>query len=173
MGLFKKIFGSKEKKQTIIERNPFNLQLNDIVDYDLVEYQVIGKITYEQDGYIWYDYHLFDSKNHLWLYAEDDDMVKLGLFKRLESDHPLYAKLQDNKANSIEYEGKTYSLIEKGDAIIQVEGQVGARNNQKVRYWDYETDDGSQISVEKWGNEMEISVGRNVHQSLLEFYPAK
>lgn len=172
MAFFKNIF-KKDKKEKIIARNPFNLQIGDIVDYDLVEYQVIGKITYTEEGYTWYDYHLFDSKEHLWLYAEDDDEVSLGLFKRLNADHKLYGILQEGNPTVIEYEGQKYSLIEEGSATIKVEGKVGARDDQRVRYWDYETGNGNQISVEKWGNELEISIGNEVKESLLEFYPAR
>lgn len=172
MTFFKKIF-NKKKKEKIIARNPFNLQIDDIVDYDLVEYQVIGKIIYNEDGYTWYDYHLFDSKDNLWLYAEDDDEVRLGLFKKLSADHKLYGILQEGNPSVIEYEGINYSLIEEGSATIKVEGKVGARDDQRVRYWDYETGNGNQISVEKWGNELEISVGREVKEGLLEFYPAR
>lgn len=174
IGFLNKVFGAKDKgKEKIVARNPFNLQINDIVDYDLVEYQVIGKITYNEDGYVWYDYHLFDGKDHLWLYAEDDDIVKLGLFKKLSSDHELYAILQKGTPVNIEFEGNKYSLIEEGKATIKVEGKVGARDDQRVRYWDYETGNGDQISVEKWGNELEISAGKVVKESLLEFYPAR
>lgn len=174
MGFFDKLFkSSKKKDDSIVARTPFNLQVNDIVDYDLVEYQVIGKITYKEEEYTWYDYHLFDGKNHLWLYAEDDDIIKLGLFNRLPADHELYSVFQKETPTYIEYEGKRYSLIEEGKATIQVEGKVGARDNQQVRYWDYETGTGEQISVEKWGNELEISAGKGVKESLLEFYPAR
>lgn len=177
MGFFKKMFGNKnngdEYNNKVEARNPFNLQINDIVEYDLVEYQVLGKITYKENGYVWYDYHLFDGKDHLWLYAEDDDQVVLGIFSKLTPDHKLYSTFQEGNPSVINYKEQKYSLIEEGSALIQVEGKVGARNNQQVRYWDYETGNGNQISVEKWGNELEISAGRVVKESLLEFYPAK
>jgi hypothetical protein len=173
MGFLNKMFGNKNNKEKITERNPFNLQINDIVDYDLIEYQVIGKIIYREDGYAWYDYHLHDGQNHLWLYAEDDDQIRLGLFKKINADHQLYSKFQEGNPSTINYKDKNYSLIEEGYATIEVEGKVGARDNQRVRYWDYETGNGDQISVERWGNELEISVGKVVKESLLEFYPAR
>ncbi len=173
MGFLNKMFGSNNKKEKIIARNPFNLQINDIVDYDLVEYQVIGKITYNEEGYLWYDYHMFDGKDHLWLYAEDDDQVRLALFRKLNADHELYSRLQAETPSVIEYEAQKFSLLEEGNATIKVEGKVGARDNQQVKYWDYETGNGDHISVEKWGNELEISVGKVVKESLLDFYPAR
>jgi len=172
MGFFKKVFNAKKNRSQIAERNPFNLQINDIVDYDLVEYQVIGKIIYSDKGYVWYDYHLFDGKDHLWLYAEDDDQAKMGLFRKLNAGHEIYSILQESIPSKLQYENKDYSLIEEGIASIKVERKVGARDNQQIRYWDYETANNEQISVEKWGNELEISVGRVVKESLLEFYPA-
>lgn len=172
MGFFDKIFNSGKEKN-ITARNPFNLQIGDIVDYDLIEYQVIGKITYNEEGYTWYDYHLFDGKDHLWLYAEDDDVVRLGLFRKLSPDNKLYGDLQEEKPTVIKHEDVKYSLVEEGSANIQVEGKVGAKDGQRVRYWDYESGNGNQISVEKWGNELEISVGKEVKEGLLEFYPAK
>ena len=172
MGFLNNFF-NKGKKEGIKERTPFNLQINDIVDYDLVEYQVIGKIKYTEEGYTWYDYHLFDGKDHLWLYAEDDDEIKLGLFQKLSADHELYSKLQEEIPSVIEFNGIKYSLTENGNANLEVEGKVGARDGQRVRYWDFETGNGNQISVEKWGNELEISIGEVVKEGLLEFYPAR
>lgn len=116
---------------------------------------------------------MFDGKDHLWLYAENDDQVKLGLFKKLIADNPLYGELQKEIPTVINYENNKYSLIEEGNAIIKVEGQIGARDNQQVRYWDFETGNGDQISVEKWGSELEISIGKEVKENLLDFYPAR
>ncbi|MEJ6950997.1 DUF4178 domain-containing protein [Natronospora cellulosivora (SeqCode)] len=172
IGFFKNI-PFRNKKNKIRTRNPFNLEINDIIEYDLTEYQVIGKITYEDNGYYWYDYHLFDGHKHLWFSAEDDDVVILGLFEKLKPDHELYSIIQTEIPTVINYEGERYSLLEKGRALIKAEGKVGASTGQSVEYWDFENALGANISVEKWGNELEISIGQEVKESLLDFYPAQ
>lgn len=171
MGFFDFLKSKPEEKNKVIARNPLNLQVEDIVEYDLVEYKVIGKLIYEEGGYIWYDYHLFDGQEHLWLGAEDDDELEIGLYKKLDVNHQLYVQLQDEIPRKLTYEGKDYTLIESGNANIRAEGRVGAKTGQRVQYWDYEANDGSEISVEKWGNELEISIGQEVKESLLEYYP--
>ncbi|TDX51539.1 DUF4178 domain-containing protein [Orenia marismortui] len=173
MGFFDFFKSKEEKEDKIVARTPLNLQIGDIVEYDLMEYKVIGKIDYEEGGYKWYDYHISDGKNNLWLSAEEDDELEVGLFKKLDSGDELYSKLQEKIPNKITFNNQAYSLIEEGNANIMVEGQVGAKTGQRIRYWDYEASNGEQVSVEKWVNELEISIGQEVKKSLLEYYPGK
>ena len=171
MGFFDFLKSKPKNNNKVVARNPLNLQVGDIVEYDLAEYKVIGKLIYEEGGYLWYDYHLFDGQKHLWLGAEDDDELEIGLYKKLDVNHQLYVQLQNETPKKLTYEGKEYTLIEGGKANIRAEGRVGAKTGQRVQYWDYEASNGSEISVERWGNELEISIGQEVKESLLEYYP--
>ncbi|KXS41541.1 MULTISPECIES: DUF4178 domain-containing protein [unclassified Candidatus Frackibacter] len=163
---------NKNKVSEVKARNPFNLRVGDIIEYDLVEYEVIGKIIYEEGGYEWYDYHLLGNGKHLWLFAEEDDQISLVLFNKIPNANKLYAELQRGHPATINFDGKQYSLVEEGEANINVIGKVGAKTGQRVKYADYRCNN-QWISVEEWGNELEINVGTRIKESLLEYYPGE
>lgn len=170
MSFFDLFKGDNGKEDSVTARTPLNLQVGDILEYDLVDYQVIGKVTYKQEGYVWYDYHLSAGEDNLWLFAEDDDQLKLVIFEKLPFKEDLYSKIGSKPPDKISRGEKEFSLVETGQAEITVEGQVGAKTGQRVRYADYVS--GQQwLSVEWWGAELEISQGKEISESLLDYYP--
>lgn len=165
MGFFDKLFGNKDKEPKITKRTPFNLKVKDVVSYDLEDYIVIGKIVYRSSGYEWYDYHLDNGSKKIWLSSEDDDEIILGIFEKINlslTDVP----------NQIEYNGETFKLDEHGKANISLaEGRVGTKTGNNMEYWDFESDQGNFLSVEKWGNEIEVSYGYPIDPHELDFLP--
>jgi co-chaperonin GroES (HSP10) len=165
------LFTTNDDKEGKVEaRTPLNLKVGDIVEYDLVEYQVIGKIVYKEGAYTWYDYHLAVGGDRFWLFAEDDDRLELALFEKLPPEDELYSKFQSETPNSVVKDGEEFSLVEQGEAQITVTGQVGAKTGQQVEYADYDAGD-KLLSVEWWGNELEVSQGEKVTESLFKYYP--
>ena len=167
MGLFDFFKSNTDNKTTVL-----NLKVGDIVEYDLNEYNVLGVVKYQSGGYEWYDYHLADNQQSLWLYAEQDDRLELGLFEKLPPSHQLYNKFSQGYPAAVEYEGETFNLIEKDQAQITVTGQVGAKSGQQINYADYQAKE-AMISVERWGSELEISIGCSIQENLIEIYPAE
>src|SRR5690554_4827311 len=87
MGLFSKLFSSKkQEKPAPKERNALNIQVGDIITYDLRDYEVVGKITYRDGSYEWLSYQLLEEGGHntIWLAAEMDDELELGIYKRVQ-----------------------------------------------------------------------------------------
>jgi hypothetical protein len=169
LDLFKR---NNHEQEKVGARTPLNLQVGDIIEYDLIEYEVIGKVTYQEGSYEWYDYHLAAGKDNLWLFAEDDDQLKLVMFEKLSLEEKIYSEFQSGSPTKINKDGKDFSLVEEGKAKIIVEGQVGAKTNQQVKYADYVAGD-QWISVEWWGSELEISHGQEITESLIEYYPVQ
>ena len=170
MGFFDLFKGQEKQKEE--KRTVLNLELNDIVEYDLEEYKVIGIITYQQFGYEWYDYHLINQQNSCWLYAERDDCLELILFEKVAPKHKIYNNFSQEIPQTITYQNQQFNLIEQGQAKIKVKGQVGAKTGQDITYYDYQNNN-KIISVEKWGSELEISIGHSIKESLIEIYPAE
>ncbi|SDQ43052.1 protein of unknown function [Virgibacillus subterraneus] len=155
MGLFSKLFSKKEKQRSAPEeRTTLSIAVGDIVTYDLRDYEVVGKITYRDGSYEWYGYQLLEGRDTLWLSAEMDDELELGIYKKIQ--YPIskpYPK-------ELTYDNKTYYLEEKGTASVQGEGRSSNLKDTETNYADYSADDGSHfLSFESWGTEIEASYG--------------
>ncbi len=165
MGFLKKMFGSggKEKPQ-IVKRNALNLQVGDIVSYDLEDYVVIGVLEYNDEGWVWRDYHLESDDKHIWLSVEQDDELYMGIFEKIKM--PL-----EKPQQLITYDGIDFELDETSTArITVVEGQVGARVGNNVRYWDYcDEEDERFISIEEWDGDFEFSYGYEIDPREVSF----
>ena len=65
MGLFSRLFSTKKvDKAEPKERNALNIQIGDIITYDLKDYEVVGKLTYRDGGYEWLSYQLLEEGGH-------------------------------------------------------------------------------------------------------------
>ncbi|SHN05687.1 DUF4178 domain-containing protein [Gracilibacillus kekensis] len=157
MGFFSKLFGKKETKATVNKRDLLSVEVGDIIEYDLADYEVVGKITYREGSYIWYSYQLLGESKTIWLSAEMDDELELGIYEKIQlpvaSDFP----------KEIVFNNKTYSLDESGQAQVTGEGRSSTLTGQKIRYAEYcDNDEVSFISVEEWGSDVEASIGYSI-----------
>ncbi|WP_347836529.1 DUF4178 domain-containing protein [Gracilibacillus sp. JCM 18860] len=118
MGFLSKLFPKKQKQHKVEKRTPLTIQVGDIVEYNLEDYEVVGKITYRQSSYEWLSYQLLGPTGTIWLAAEMDDDLELGIYK----------KIQLADANQIPkeltYQGIKYYLDEKGQAHINGKAEV-------------------------------------------------
>lgn len=160
MSFFSKLFGSKEKDQPKIEeRTVFNIQVGDIITYDLEDYQVVGTLTYNNQGYKWYAYQLQGDTSSLWLSAEMDDELELGIYKTVKE------KLNKPIPQSVTVEGTKFHLDESGKALVSGTGRGSNLNGQQVEYYDFSDEKEEEfLSVEVWGNEIEVSKGFEIEE---------
>ena len=173
MSFFSWLFGNK-KKEKMEKRNILTLQIDDSVVYDDETFLVIGKITYNDSGYKWYGYHLKGHKRNLWLSAslEEDvkDGIEIGMYEKVAQEVTLPIP------KKVSVENVTYFLEEKGKArFTHNKGKLGGVETGVVEYWDYESDDDTiypYVSIEKWGDFIEISKGYDVYEHELKFKAA-
>lgn len=159
MGIFSKLFQKKENKEVVKERDPLSIEVGDIVVYDLIDYEVVGKITYRQDAYEWISYQLLEGRNTIWLSAEMDDELELGIYKNI----PL--SVQKPYPQQLEYEGRAYYLDEQGQARVVGEGRSRNVNGRMISYAEYYDEaEESFISIEDWGSELEASIGSEIEE---------
>lgn len=157
VGIFSKLFKKPEEKKPVEERNFFNLKIGDILTYDLEDYQVAGKLTFNDGGYQWYEYHLQGDNKMRWLSVEMDDELELSVYKKVSK------KLSEPIPDKLEIDGITYELDEKGTARVQGEGRGKNVSGQEVRYFDFCDESEEQlVSVEIWGGDIEVSKGEAV-----------
>ncbi|RKQ29930.1 DUF4178 domain-containing protein [Oceanobacillus halophilus] len=160
MGLFSKWFSSKKQDKPVPkERNALSIEVGDIITYDLVDYEVVGKITYRDGGYEWLSYQLLEEGGHntIWLAAEMDDELELGIYKRVQ------LPVSKPYPKQLVYENKTYNKEEEGNARVLGEGRSANLQGIETHYADYtDNEDESFLSVEAWGTEIEVSVGYSI-----------
>ncbi len=157
MGLFSKLFDKKDNKTVRKERDPLSIEIGDIIVYDLIDYEVVGKITYRQDAYEWISYQLLEGKNIIWLAAEMDDKLELGIYRTIT------LPVKNNFPNQLDYDGKAYHLEERGEARVVGEGRSRNINGKTIFYAEYNDDEETSfISLEDWGNEVEASIGYEI-----------
>lgn len=148
----------------------FNLQVGDVVSYEEVDYVVKNKITYDDEGFTWYDYLLADSAtdSELWLSAEDDDGIQIGIYKEIDLDVTFPPVPQ-----RLTHEGKSYKQVEHSDARVEVEREDPTRSTQsRVEFWEYEGPGERYITVSKWGGDYEASEGHAIKEYDIKIFPA-
>lgn len=160
MGILSRLFHKKEKEiPKVEERNPLNIRVNDIVTYNLEDYQVVGKLSYNDSGYKWVAYQLEGQSETIWLSAEMDDELELGIYKSSKE------KLTQPIPNNVSLGGVNYFLDEKGTARVRGEGRGANVDGQEVKYFDFTNDtDDKFLSVEVWGSEVEVSIGYEIEK---------
>ncbi|WP_347862579.1 DUF4178 domain-containing protein [Salimicrobium sp. PL1-032A] len=160
MSFLKRLFSKTNKtKEAVEERHALNLQVGDIVTYDLADYEVVGKLTYLDGNYEWFGYQLLEGRNTKWLSAEMDDELELGMYEKVTL--PVEAAFPA----SVTYEGETFHKEEEGKAKVLGEGRSSNLQGSTVRYADYTSENEERmLSMEEWGSEIEVSVGKPLNE---------
>ncbi len=157
MGFFQRLFGKKEEREEIKPRDVFSIKINDIVSYELEDYQTVGKLVYKDGSFTWTAYQLEGDGRTLWLSVEMDDELELAMYEKI----PL--KLPGEVPKKLSYDGTDYYLEESGTAQVKGEGRGANVDGMTVNYYDFSDEaEESFLSVENWGSEIEVSIGRGI-----------
>lgn len=148
-------------------RNVFNLQIGDIVQHMAIDWVVEGKLIYDDDGYIWYEYLLQDGERISWLSVDEDDTVEIAL---VEPTNQLDIS-SIPPPNPITYDGETYRQVEAGTAKMTRVGTTLRRTAERCQYYDYEGTGNKVLSIEVWGSDTEVTVGESVNPHSLTILP--
>lgn len=147
-------------------RTLFTLEIGDIVQYLDTDWIVEGKLIYDDNGYTWLEYLLQDSDRRRWLSVVEEDTVELELSEtitQLEISPPPPAQLI--------FANESYQQVESGTAHMIRVGSTLNRQGEQCSYFDYKGPDEKVLSIELWGNDVEVTVGQRVQPSLLTFLP--
>lgn len=158
MGLFSKLFKKEEADRPAPkERDALTIKVGDIITYDLRDYEVVGKITYRDGSYKWYGYQMLEGHDTIWLSAEMDDELELGIYEKVQ------LPVTKPFPKELVYDSKIYHLEEEGRASVTGEGRSSNLHGSETHYAEYsDSDDANYLSVESWGTEFEVSYGHPI-----------
>lgn len=161
----------RQKAVASVPRTATNLQVGNIVRYRMLpenNFTVTGFIDYQENGYTWREARLVDGDTERWLgIAEEDCELELLLWREIELDTPITGGVPPE----IPYAGISYREKESGQAHAVMTGQTGNRQEMECRYWDFADSTGKRLlSVERWGNEFEVSLGVRVRPEELDIF---
>lgn len=141
------------------------LKKGQIIYIKTKKYTVINMIEYKEDTWIWQEYEIKGANSYKWLSVEEDENNKIQYY--------LYDRYVGNvDINEIEFQNanKTYKLYEKGTQTVNnFFGNVDVDKYEQCEYFDYQTKDKkSIISVEKWEDEIEKSIGVPIDETNIQ-----
>ena len=119
---------------------------------------VINKVQYNEKNSFWYEYKI----------EKKDSKEKYHLNVELSNKAILYIELNENieiNTTQIRFGNKTYSLFETGRGNVKIcFGTCDLAMNEEVKYYEYlcDTDENEVLSIEKWRQHEEISIGHKV-----------
>jgi hypothetical protein len=144
------------------------LKVSDVVNYEGRDYIVEGTLRFEQGGFRWQEHRLVDGPDALWLSVEDDEGLEVVVWERLRG-----AALEPG-AGTIEHDGVSYELDERGTANFTSEGTTGAGGGGKAEFADY-VSGARRLSFERYGADggWEVSVGQAISEHALDIYPGR
>ncbi len=130
-----------------------------------VKYEVLNMTKFREKSSYWIEYQL----------RRLDDFKIFYLNVELTSEAILYEILRGTAVDlqmNIFFQGDNYELFEKGNGKVEsFYGMVDVRLNDEVSYYEYQNlrDKNMILSIEKWGYETEVSLGRKLKLSAIRY----
>lgn len=144
--------------------NLLELAINQHVKIENVEYKIINKVKFNEKASYWIEYKLQNIQNSQMYYLNVEISSKAILYKILNT-----REIQ-LKMNMI-FENEEYELFEKGKGRIETySGMTDVALNDEVDYYEYncKIDKQKILSIEKWKDETEISIGKIISLSKIK-----
>ena len=157
-------FNKVKANLPVADRNVFNLEIGDIVQYRGIDWFVEGKLIYHDSSDTWFSYLLQDNEEICWLSVEEDDFVEVSIY------HETSSEFTQSLEKNISYLGEDYYLSGSGTATMKRLGNTLNRQEQTCQYYDYKNNN-LRLSVEIWDGDMEVLLGQKINPRLLSFLP--
>jgi Domain of unknown function (DUF4178) len=146
MSWLKRLVGEDEPEKPK-ERTPQTMQVGDGVSYQSEDYIVEQSVEYHGDGGdVWWDFLLASPSDKYWLGVVEDEGLELTLYHAI----PFHPDMPPS--NPITWKDQSYRRKEYGFAGVIVKKKSKVATTGRVEYWDYENEDGKQLSIERWGD---------------------
>nr|WP_028648871.1 DUF4178 domain-containing protein [Nocardiopsis sp. CNT312] len=146
--------------------DPRTLKAGDMLDWGVERTWIRGSLRLSQGGFTWTEHFFETEEGKAWLSVEEDPTLELAVWDaRPDVELTPHAK-------TLEFEGVTYRLDEKGSGSYRSEGTTGLKAAGGMDYADYESSDGRLLSFERFDHgPWEASVGRKVLPGSFTIYP--
>lgn len=141
-----------------------NLKESQYILIDKIKYKILNGVKYKEKSSYWMEYKLQNTENSKIYYLNVELSNKAILYEILK-DTKLQIKM------SIIYNNTEYELYEKGDAKVETYfGMTDIGLNEEVSYYEYtnKEDKTKILSIEKWRDEVEISIGKIISLSSIK-----
>ena len=114
------------------ERRIETLRLGDVVSEGIDDWLVIGRVCYKEEDEDWFLYRVDNGRHKKWLEARLRKDWQAAWLEPVD-DLPDFGQLADG----FTYRERVLQLWRRGDARVQVEGDVAERTNEVIRYASY------------------------------------
>ncbi|GAA1460425.1 DUF4178 domain-containing protein [Nocardiopsis exhalans] len=146
--------------------DPRNIKAGDMIDWGNERTWIRGTLRLSEGGYVWSEHFLEVEGGKRWLSVEEDPDVELALW----TGRPDLTMVPQGK--TIELEGVTYKLEEKGSGSYRSEGTTGLKAEGGMDYADYESEDGKLLAFERFDHgSWEVSTGEKIHAGTFTIFP--
>lgn len=145
------------------------LGIGAVVSHGGHDYVVRGEVRFDEDGYVWTEYHLdAGGDERTWLSVDVSDGTEVALWRAVEEPGGV-----EPGAGSVAFEGRTYRKVESGRATFTATGTTGLPASGRAWYADYKDGD-ALLAFERWSTDgsWEVSTGTEIDAHLLDVYPA-
>jgi hypothetical protein len=141
-----------------------------VVSHGGHDYVVRGEIRFDEDGYVWTEYHLDAGRDvRTWLSVDVSDGTEVAFWQAVEAPGDLAPD-----GATVTHDGVPYRRVESGEARFTSSGTTGLPASGRAAYVDYKGDGDRLLSFERWSasGSWEVSTGTEIEAHLLEVYPA-
>ncbi|MCY9787590.1 DUF4178 domain-containing protein [Nocardiopsis sp. EMB25] len=146
--------------------DPRTLKAGDMLDFGHERTWIRGSLRLSEGGFTWSEHFLEVDGGKRWLSVEEDPDLELVLWTgRPDTELTPHAK-------TLEFEGVTYRLEERGTGSYRSEGTTGLRAQGGLDYADYESADGRLLSFERFDHGgWEAATGQKILPGSFTIYP--
>jgi hypothetical protein len=154
--------------QRQLERTVRDVRVDDILQHGGRDWLVEGVVKYDEDGHTWRAARGLDAPDERWFVValERTGPTTVRVLKVAAG-----LSLTGYPPESLEHEGVSYKLAQRGTATTLVNGQVGELPGVKgvvrdlgarCRWWRYSAAGDKTLLVEQWGESYRALVGETV-----------
>ena len=140
-----------------------NLKENQIITIEKEKYKVLNKVKFIEKGGYWVEYKIKNEYGKIF-YLNVETNLKCSLYEVLDI-HSFELKM------NVIFNNNQYELFEKGNGKVETYyGTTDIALKEAVEYYEYlNTQNSNEIlSVEKWKNELEVSLGHVVNKKYIK-----
>ena len=143
------------------------LELNDRQEIliEKVKYEILNMTKFREKSSYWVEYKIRRLEDNKMFYLNVELCSKAILYEILENT------IIELKMH-ISFQGDEYELYEKGTGKVETYyGMTDVGLNEEVSYYEYQNkrDGNIFISIEKWKDETEVSLGRQLSLSDIKY----
>ena len=144
-----------------MKQDIFSLKQDQFIIIEKIKYKILNKVKFSEKSSYWIEYKMQKVDDNYIYYLNVELSSKITIYKILSE------KNVSVKMNMI-YDGEEYELFEKGIGKVETYyGMTDVGIKEEVNYYEYTSKRDSKkiLSIEKWKNETEVSMGRIISLS--------